>query len=395
MRCRGLDVGNCGDSIIAVSATRRRGNCALIVNQVSMKKILVMTLEQGTNYGGILQAYALQKVLVDLGHEPETSCSAGVLHRRLIKAIPASKWLYAKMTGNVRINNRAAATYTGKFVSEKMTTVTFAEAKRRVRAGHYDACVVGSDQVWRSAYAHVPHYLLSFVPPEVPRISYAASFGREGLDEYRSGLVVRSRTLARRFSAISVREDSGVQVVRSYWGLPAEHHVDPTMLLDVRHYAALVAADDSVPEGSAGELFSYILDANPDTRRIIEAVAARTGLTPFTVIDADGNNGRPMPSVTRWIKGFIDARFVVTDSFHGTVFAIIFNRPFIAVGNRERGVARFGSLLRTVGLGDRLVATIDDVTDGLIVGHIDWAAVNRTIADERESAREYLRRNLN
>lgn len=101
-----------------------------------------------------------------------------------------------------------------------------------------------------------------------------------------------------------------------------------------------------------------------------------------------------MPKVEQWLKSFRDAEYVVTDSFHGTVFSIIFNKPFITIGNKSRGLARFTSLLSTFGLEHRLISSPNDIDSKLVSASIGWAPVNRIITKERQRSLNYLSRHL-
>lgn len=361
-----------------------------------MKKIAIMTLKQGRNYGGMLQAYALQRTLAALGYDVETSWASGPVVRCIVKLIPGVKRVARTLKGvkKTTSNDSTVTKHTIRFVNKNIRVVGFNKMLVNSVAGKYYAYVVGSDQVWRKLYAYIPHNLLSFVPGKVRRISYAASFGRDDLDEYGDALIAKSKRLARKFDAISVREDSGVDIVKKYWGLPAERHVDPTLLLDAKNYSDLVENDDLPLHESDGELFSYVLDTSPGKQEISDMVARVLDMKTFTVIDGDENSGKPMPPVTQWLKSFMDAKYVVTDSFHGTVFSIIFNKPFIVVGNKERGLARFQSLLKMFDLEDRLVDSADDITDSLIMQPIDWNAVNAKIKVEQKRSMDYLRKYL-
>ncbi|MEW8459533.1 MAG: polysaccharide pyruvyl transferase family protein, partial [Candidatus Thiodiazotropha endolucinida] len=96
------------------------------------------------------------------------------------------------------------------------------------------------------------------------------------------------------------------------------------------------------------------------------------------------------PPVTQWIRGYMDTDFVITDSFHGTVFSIIFNRPFIAIGNEERGLTRFVSLLKMFDLENRLLHSTDQITAELINENIDWDRVNSILSQKRQEALVFL-----
>ena len=145
-----------------------------------------------------------------------------------------------------------------------------------------------------------------------------------------------------------------------------------------------------------------VLDQSEEKQRIIQELSYKLGLTPIVVMPkfAFEKTGPKkisnciFPPVTKWLRGFMDAEYVVTDSFHGTVFSIIFNKPFIVIANKERGLGRFTSLLRMLGLESRLVYTFDDITDQLIYTSIDYTQVNRILRRERDRALEFLKASL-
>jgi exopolysaccharide biosynthesis predicted pyruvyltransferase EpsI len=96
------------------------------------------------------------------------------------------------------------------------------------------------------------------------------------------------------------------------------------------------------------------------------------------------------PPATAWLRGFMDAEFVVTDSFHGTVFSILFNKPFIAIGNQDRGLARFSSLLKLFNLENRLIQTSTDIDDKLLHEKINWEKVNAILREKKEQSLRFL-----
>ncbi len=101
------------------------------------------------------------------------------------------------------------------------------------------------------------------------------------------------------------------------------------------------------------------------------------------------------PNPAAWLRGFQDAKFVVTDSFHGTVFSILHNIPFIAIGNVDRGLSRFQSLLKMFALEDRLITDINSVNiDNFVSREIEWGRVNERLESERGKAMEFLSKSL-
>ena len=360
-----------------------------------MKKVLIITLAQGSNYGGMLQAYALQTSIKNLGYDVHTTFTKGPLFRRLIKSFPGARLLIRILKNRPKANNSTVTTrFTQDFVNNYINMIDFDKAFWTTKLNGYDAYVTGSDQVWRSTYTYVPHNMLNFAPSNAVKISYAGSFGTDNLSEYKVGLVGKTKKLANRMTALSIRESSGVKIAKNDWQVDAVQNVDPTLLVSQEDYLAIIQAAQGSTHESRGDLFSYVLDPMLDKQGIASSVAALLQKKIFTVIDSDENSGKPMPPVEQWLRSFRDAEFVVTDSFHGTVFSIIFNKPFIAIGNKSRGLARFTSLLKMFGLEDRLVTDVSEVTPELIKAKIDWKNVNAIKKREQERAMKYLRKYL-
>jgi hypothetical protein len=372
-------------------------------------KIVILTHRLGGNFGGTLQGYALQHTLEQSGHDVVTTDfhTTSVKKRLMATFKQPIKYvlhIFRPSVSNMPVNSeRLIIVNTRRFVDENIRTVRRDVIKNGV-PNEYNALVVGSDQVWRQKYVPVDKYLFDFAEKlDITRISYAASFGCDDLSEYSPALLKTSARLAKKFDAISVRENSGVGLVKDYWGMNAEQHVDPTLLLAADHYAKLVQRDSYNVIGSKGNLFVYMLDHSGGKREIIDKTESTMGLKPFEIMPPTAKSRKEffanpdkyqLPPVTQWLQSFMDAEFVVTDSFHGCAFSIIFNKPFIAVGNKERGLARFTSLLKVFGLEDRLVSDAAEVTEELLNSKIDWGRVNGIKKKEQKRSMEYLNRHL-
>ena len=186
---------------------------------------------------------------------------------------------------------------------------------------------------------------------------------------------------------VSVREESAVELCRKFFGVNSSHVLDPTMLLDVQDYVDLVKRAD-IPK-SKGTLLCYILDETESTTDLISRLASETGLVPFRGNSRVEDWSAPLaeriqPPVEQWLRGFMDAELVVTDSFHAYVFSILFHKPFIVVGNKERGLARVKSLLKMFGLEKALYSCNGNKNIDLNCIGIDWEDVNRRLQNLRK-----------
>lgn len=378
-------------------------------------KIGILTQPLHNNYGGLLQNYALQQVLKGMGHEVET-----------VDWMPEYRWLYAKLVQvkytllsyvrkdvekprykptakEMTVLSRNTRRYIEHYLSVCKQRVTCREGFVDVdRKYGYNAFVVGSDQVWRPSYnAFQKAMFLDFVDrKEVKRISYAASFGTSQW-EFSPEMTKQCAELAKKFDCITVREKSGVNLCQEHFGVNATWVLDPTMLLNREEYEKLVEVENE-PK-SVGNLFHYILDPSMEKKNLIERVAEEMGLNPFTIMPKCQAENRTkwdvkhriedcvFPSVTSWLRGFMDAEMVIVDSFHGAVFSIIFNKPFWVIGNSKRGNARFESLLVLYGLEDRMITPGDTVDWNKT---IDWERVNSIRKKERERCVDLLNKAL-
>lgn len=378
-------------------------------------KIGILTQPLHTNFGGLLQAYALQKVLKDMGHEACTisidreSKELGlikylsIVKRILFRILKKEKniirvWPTIKEEKIIRKN-------TNRFIQENINTTSKIFSNKKIsllKKYHFDAFIVGSDQVWRPMYSPcLPIYFLDFLKDinSIKRIAYAASFGVDHW-EYTNEQTIQCASLASRFDAISVREDSAISLCNTYLKVKAIHVLDPTMLLTKEDYIRLIE-NDNIPK-SKGTLMTYILDRSSDKEDIIQKISNELRLIPFSIIPKAKfvEAGKKhitdciFPPVTEWIRGFMDAEYVVTDSFHGTVFSIIFNKPFITIGNQDRGMTRFTSLLKIFRLQERLIASSKELTIQLINTRIDFNRANRIKEIEQKHSFEFLNKAL-
>lgn len=380
-------------------------------------KIGILTQPLHTNYGGLLQAFALQKYLRDMGHEVLT---VDYTRRAKIWTFPyrLARRCVAKfvLRGNVSLFPKplpqGAGKLTQRFIEENIRTTKkiFAPARERDFAEYgFEAFVVGSDQTWRPAYSpHMPTFFLDFLGNDTGtrRVAFASSFGKDEW-EFTPAMTKICAPLAKRFHAISVREDSGISLCEKYLGVSAEHVIDPTMLLSKEDYCEIVARDEErgvlEKRAPAKRLFAYVLDESPEKKSLISDVATRLGLSVEEIMperEALQSGDVSYPPVSAWLRDFRDAEFVVTDSFHGCVFSIIFNKPFIAIGNASRGMSRFRSLLKMFGLENRLVSTgensanLRERVSSLIAEKIDWETVNDIRFREQERSRAFLEKAL-
>ena len=366
-------------------------------------KIGILTQPIIANYGGVLQNFALQFTLKKLGHKPYTIFYGQSNFRSwiifwikyVIKAIirrPQSpRRLYYTCLSDVKRENFY------KFIKSNIKTTkpfVWDIKSSDILPYNFDAYVVGSDQTWRPAYnsaSSLDAMFLDFTKDTkgIKRIAYAASFGVDNW-EFSPELTQRYKEDIKLFDAVSVREASGVTLCKQYFDIDAIHLLDPTMLLSADDYRNVVKKSRMQCREKGGVLV-YVLDMTADKQNFIEEFCKQKGLQAFYVgKEVDG----VLPSIESWLNGFDAADYVITDSFHGSVFSIIFNKPFISIGNKARGLSRFNSLLSIFNLEDRLV-DLDESVEMPSMPDTDWSKVNMIMKEWQEKSINFLKTNLN
>ena len=318
-----------------------------------MSKVVILTQHLLNNYGGLLQNFALQQVVKKMGHNVVT-----IDYLRTMNFVPFRQYIFSwaktcllyfipgKKRKFVRYSHKGIRqAWSNKFVSENISLTSQCYKYSASFLKECDVALVGYDQVWRPKFNHrIEDMYLDFAKKmPIKRVAYAASFGVDYW-EYSPRQTKICANLSKKFNAISVREKSGVKLCKEHLGVDATWVLDPTLLLKKEDYCEVCK---EIPVSQEKILAAYILDKNNDIRQQCESIAAERGLTlKFFGAGADSNL-----TVPEWLAMFRDASYVVTDSFHGTVFSIIFGKEFKCIFNESRGSARFESLLNLYNSG--------------------------------------------
>ena len=309
-------------------------------------KIGILTLPLHTNYGGILQAYALQTVLERMGHKVNVlNKNQDPIHYSALKIclsfIKKIVWaiLLRKMPKYFNIQKEEIEikksysiinAYTYTFINRYIHQFLYRSLSNDVKRETFDLLIVGSDQVWRPAYIrNIEEMFLGFAKNwKIPKLAYAASFGTD-IWEFSEIQTEKCSELIKKFKAVSVREESGVELCREHFGISATHVLDPTMLLDKGDYIRLFPVSGQEPVNKT--LATYILDYDVNKLSIIETLSKKLKLKVLRlnskVEDLNATiEERIQPPVESWLAGLNNADFVITDSFHACVFCIIFHK---------------------------------------------------------------------
>ena len=348
-------------------------------------KIALLNLPIDDNYGGNLQRFAIVKVLQEMGHEVTHLLimrKFTIWRRHSLLAIPKRiilRFIFRKKNHilselitqkkNVEAYNRIKPFY-DKYIKHTKPINNYKTIKQY---NFFDVYIVGSDQAWRKWIVQpfpLKMFLWDFLPKHAKKIAYAVSLGNSE-PELDKNEAESLRKYYNQFSAVSVREKTALDVLNHYgWTTPkAEWLVDPTLLLKKEDYLEVI--NNAETSRMDGDMFCYILDSTREKMDYIERYAASRNMKPFIT-------GLHEISIEQWLRNFNDAKFIVTDSYHGFVFSLIFNKPVKLFFNEFRGNTRFESLFELLG-----ISKDQDV--------FDWKKINSILANEREKSIKWLK----
>ena len=365
-------------------------------------RIGILTLPLHANYGGLLQAYALQTVLERMGNNVVVFDSPNHMHISGLKkcfAYPKRCVDKYQLGKNIKITRDTTFNRETKIIRKDVQPFTDKYIHRyevtnfeSLQNKDFDVLIVGSDQIWRPVlFKKIEDAFFNFAKDwNVKRIAYAASFGVDNW-EFSQEQTFQCKKLIQMFDAVSVREKSGVELCQTKLGRNDTQWVlDPTMLLDQKDYLSLINSSNTGK--SEGQLFYYILDATPLKISIVDALSSKHNLKSFKVSAPIDDFTLPaemrvQPPVEKWLAAFRDADFVVTDSFHACVFSILFQKQFVVIGNQFRGSTRMQSLLEMFGLSSRLV---DNIEEAQRLDEIDYNAISERLSLMREKSTSFL-----
>lgn len=359
--------------------------------------VTVITLQNIRNYGSALQALATQEIFRSLGCEVdfidyvrEDNVSPASRIRKWCRGMNAlKKGVYACLLYPTFIRQNKVF---GRFLKEHLNTLPGIYSTEEDFA-HFpitsDIYCTGSDQTWNSGWNDgiLPPLFLSFVPDGVRKIAYAASFGKSKLDDWEKQ---ETKELLKRYYAISVRENSGVNIIKDL-GLPeATHVLDPTLQVDKNFWKRYVGKRKI----EQPYVLVYQLNTNKDFDNYTKEFAHRKGLKLVrfcTRIDQVVKCGKALivPDVLDFVSAINYADYVITDSFHATAFSINLNVTPICIYPNEFG-GRIASILKLTGLENRHLSSYSDYSF-VNSPKIDFTAVNALLDKEREKGRNFLK----
>lgn len=361
-------------------------------------RIYIITLHRAQNYGSILQTLALQNKIEELGHQafvmdyyPERFTNKGLLTRLKGKSNKLNNpilLLAAKIL--ILPSYYKKEKQFDKFLKRihlvKPTFATNEEAKGNFSDA--EAYCAGSDQIWNSHWNEgVEKALyLDFVPKGKLCFSYAASIG---LSEIPENEVEETKNLLNKFEYISLREDKGVELVADLGRKDAVQSLDPTLLMtreEWNQYVDNKYANDKY-------ILTYNLHHDPEIDKYAHALSKKYGIKVRNISYNWHDIVRKghlvwCPTVEEFLGLVKHAQYVVADSFHATVFSVIFEKQFVTI-TPEIASSRLSSLLKILGLGKHNISSFIDTS--VIEERIDYTKVKDIIASERKKSMEYLK----
>lgn len=361
------------------------------------RKITVITLQNIRNYGSALQAFATQAIFTKLGLESDfinylredISSPTNRVERWTEGMSTAKKWAYALMLyPTFWLQNYRFRKFIKQYLKVIPQPCTRVEDFEELKLNS-DIYCTGSDQTWNSGWNNglLPPLFLSFVPDGIKKIAYSASFGKAKLDEWEKE---ETKRLLQRYSAISVRESTGVSIIDDLGIGNAVHVLDPTLQLDKTFWGKYAGTGKSEEK----YVLVYQLNTNSQFDRYAKEYARRKGLKLVrlcTRIDQCSKCGKAVivPDVFDFVSLIYHADTVITDSFHATAFSINMNTDVISIYPNEFG-GRLESILKLVGLENRHLTSYDDFSF-VDAEKIDFVPVNAILEREREIGWNFLR----
>lgn len=365
-------------------------------------KIDIITRHAIANYGSLLQAYATEKIFDKLNIENEIIDYVRVEEnsKNLVKTYMKNfkKWNRNFITRviykiiqkpNLDIMNNKFAEYRKKYL--KLTPKQYKNKNELMEdLPQADIYCTGSDQVWGQIAndEYDENYFLEFVPNDKRCIAYSASFGKNELSE---NLKIRLPELMEKYSDIMVRELSAIKILNASGIDNVKLVLDPTLLLSKEEWEKNLDIKNNEKEQY---ILTYQLHHNKEFDKYLKKLAKKTNLKVVRISSSIYYKFKYgkfiyLPNLEQFLTYFKNAKYVVTDSFHGTVFSIIFNKQVIGVLPGKTGT-RIESILKLFGMEDRIVNDYNDMS--IINKEIDYKKVNDILDKERKKSIEYLRK---
>jgi hypothetical protein len=371
-------------------------------------KIGILTFHFSTNYGALFQAYGLRNYLKGLGHEVEfinyqpeylEEGSKINISNLFSKAILTIVYLKLVNFKEKYFGNKVKEKYFKEFKKDFLgidTTKVYKTIKALEEENlYFDLLVTGSDQVWNPSeqFGVDPVYFLDFKVsnPKIKRISYAPSFGKSSIEDKFADEISQ---LISKLDVVSIRELSGAEIIKQLTSIESSVVPDPTAL--VSDYTKIM---NPYEVKDKNYVFCYYLRSRDTIGKISEHIASNNNLSIYSPHNPHrrwkeiGETVNPGPR--EWLYLLYNSKFVVTNSFHGTMLSILLNKPFIVVGigsgEKSKYNERALNILKLCGLENRFVSDFNSAkVDELKAEEINWIEVNMKINELKLQGTNYL-----
>jgi hypothetical protein len=372
------------------------------------------------NYGSKLQALATVKGFENLKVDYEIIRYNKKDLRFIIKSIPRifnftfinDRYLeiqrksafkkHPEIAKKVAMRNKAFDEF-DRYFENKLSPLykSYTDLKKSCKTA-YSKVITCSDQLWSPSALASNFYNLNFAPDEVEKISWSSSFGVGKIPWYQ---ITRTKKYLNRIENITMRENKGAEIVEQLTGRKVPVLMDPVFSLTKAEWQDLVPC--SPPEFD-NYIFCYFLGNNPHHRQVAKELADKTGLKIVTLrhldyfTKTDENFGDYAPydvDPQRFLNILRNAKYVLTDSFHGMAFSVICEKQFLVFDRYNKNSknsknSRIESVCENLNLQERHFDLNDDITE-IITKPIDYTAVLKMVEEYRQKTKDYLKTTLN
>lgn len=342
-------------------------------------KIGLITYHHSSNYGAVMQSYATCKALKLLGHEVQFINIQQLEKKKLRHIAFIPKFLNFRR-------------FTKKFYPKETPYIENLSELKKINFD-FDCIIVGSDQVWNPNISldKCLAYFLDFGGNDIKRISYASSFGLSNWPDNKKDLIIPVTEALKRFNSISVREKTGQELLSNLFGVSSTVVVDPTMLH--KDYNEITGNFED-----NNDIICYLLNRTNEQLKASRFISDTLGIQLKLISNIYPINGFKYvypPSIEDWIRYIGGAKLVITDSFHGLVFSLLYKRDFIVFAVNNGRNSRLIDLLDLLGLKDRYFTNIEDLKSSIHkIKKIDYDKVESIIEKKRQESWNFLKSSL-
>ena len=355
-----------------------------------MKKIGILTFHKSFNYGAVLQAYALKTIIKSFNVNCDIINYKYPALNKSFRIFNKFQFNYKNIINNIYFVPKMKSLFNG-FINKFLTDTKPLKKKELMTLNDkYDYFITGSDQVWNwQVTEHDNSFLLDFVIEPNKINAYAASFGVSQLTEQESFVYPK---LLNRFKNISVREQHGIKIIKDLINKEVIQTLDPTLLLSFEQWKELIRNKIQKQDIIVLYLMGKNLNLISFAKKLAKIKNCKIVILRNTPRKYDSSIENIFVTPEQWLEYIYNAKYVITNSFHGLAFSINFNKPFfVGLIHTNKKNSRLESLLSLTNLKDRLIDNIGTDYDKFI----DWNSVNKIIEKEREKSINYLKRVIN